>query len=285
MTGEAPRIPSCNEIVPHYCADNSARLDEACHDLGYPPGHPILFQLDDRVCSCVCGERDGERPTVSELREQLGRWLRIGRPVSREVLVAALTDPAYRRRIGFARRTPEALEWLLARPPALPASAEQMLPASVEQVLPASTAELVDGGLEDELAQSAGALARRAGGSLVKFFASGFATVDDETRERRWAACQACPHLADPPSSGVHRVTRIVRPEAKVCGLCGCLAAAKVRAAHEHCPGVDPLDPGRTRWGEPRRPVRAPEQTGGAPLARVDGFDRRPTLSGAALPD
>ncbi|HEY5197948.1 MAG TPA: hypothetical protein VIJ51_13070 [Solirubrobacteraceae bacterium] len=278
MTDEVAALPSCNEIIPRYCATHSKQIDSACHDLEWPAGHKILFSLDGRICTCVCGEGDEARATVSELREQVGRWLGIGRPVSREVLVATLADPAYRRRMAFARRTPEALEWLLARPPALPASAARMVGDGLDQ-------ETLADDPEDLLDQSTSALVKRAGGSLMRFVAGGFATVDDETRERRWAACRACPHLADAPQAGVHRLTRVVRPEAKVCGLCGCLAAAKVRAAHEHCPGQDPADPARTRWGEPRHTVPVPVDDRATEVTRRAGFEHRAELAGAGLPD
>jgi hypothetical protein len=95
-------------------------------------------------------------------------------------------------------------------------------------------------------------LAARAATAAMRWSASGFALVDETTRARRLSACQTCPHLADPPRKGAHRVTNALRPDAKLCGLCGCVTGMKARLASASCPGVDPADPARTRWGEPR---------------------------------
>lgn len=174
--------------------------------------------------------------SVDELRQRLGTWLGADRAVSEEALTAAIVHPTYARRLTAARGFPEAVKWLLARPPHLPPSAARMA-----------------GVREQPEDHSAGALAQRLAGSMLRWSTSGFLVVDAPTRQRRWAACQVCPHLSDPPRKGVYRLVQLVKPEAKVCDRCGCVAWAKVRMPHESCPEAHLADPTQTRWGEPRR--------------------------------
>ena len=173
--------------------------------------------------------------TVAGMREELAAWLGFEGSITREALVAAIVLPRYRQQLEMARGSPEAVRWLLERPPKLPGSAATMAGIHDDETVP-------NLGL--------GALVARASASLAAWGGSGFATVDSATRSRRLDACGRCPHLADPPSSGVQRIIKLARPEAKVCGLCGCIVAAKARMASESCPAVDPNDPSRTRWGE-----------------------------------
>ncbi len=173
--------------------------------------------------------------TEPEMRARLGEWLGAARPVPEAVLLGALLDPRYARRLAVARGFPRAVEHLLASPPALPAGAARRAGLARAPRAPDSLA-----------------LVRRAAGSLLRWAAGGLQTVDAETRARRWEACTGCPHLAAPPDQGVYRLARAVKPDALVCGLCGCVASAKVRLPHERCPDAHPSHPELTRWGEPR---------------------------------
>jgi hypothetical protein len=172
--------------------------------------------------------------SVAEMRKRLGAWLGLDRPVSEAVLTAALVHRGYARRLTVARPFPDAVESLLARPPDLPPSAARLAGVAGEHPDHRTTA-----------------LLQRLATSVIQWSASGFALADKATTERRWAACQACPHLVIPPRKAVYLALRLVRPEARICALCGCVASAKVRMQHERCPDRHPTSLERTRWEDP----------------------------------
>ncbi|GAA3218695.1 hypothetical protein [Actinocorallia longicatena] len=171
--------------------------------------------------------------TPQRAAELLARWLGTDLPVSEQALVAALVHPGYQRRLSAARCHRDAVAWLLDRPPELPPSAAHM--AGLERDVPQhSTAQLL----------------KRASVAMTRWSASGFTAVDEATRARRWAACEACPHLVDVEPTGLYRLSAALRAPSQVCSACGCTAAAKVRLPSESCPVADPADPERTRWGD-----------------------------------
>ena len=179
--------------------------------------------------------------SFADMRVRLGAWLRLSDAVSEEVLVAVISHPSYARRLAAARNFPEAVAWLIARPPALPDSARRMVDAMAHQTGP----------------DNPGLLATAAK-ALMRWTADGFRFVDEETRQRRWAACQACPHLREPRAKGLHQVIKLMKPEARICGLCGCVASAKVRLRQERCPDADPANPSQTRWTKAETADRPP---------------------------
>jgi hypothetical protein len=101
-------------------------------------------------------------------------------------------------------------------------------------------------------------LIAKAAKAMLRWGRSGFKTVDSATLERRENACLACPHLQD--ADGFHQSILAFSPQYektgqktgnKVCQLCGCYAARKMRLATETCPDTDIANPSLTRWGEP----------------------------------
>src|SRR5262249_72531 len=95
-------------------------------------------------------------------------------------------------------------------------------------------------------------LAGRAAKAMARWTAGGLKRVDDETFQRRWASCQACPLLVKPPDRIIYKGLAVLTGDRQVCSACGCVAAAEGRIRSEHCPVADPEDPSRDRWGEPR---------------------------------
>ncbi len=101
-------------------------------------------------------------------------------------------------------------------------------------------------------------LVKRAGRALWRWSKTGFATVDDETLARRENGCLGCPYLGDPeralqkmiPAKGVTGKIG-ERTGKRVCKLCGCSVAKKMRLTSESCPDRHPIKAGLTRWGEP----------------------------------
>ena len=91
----------------------------------------------------------------------------------------------------------------------------------------------------------------KAGQALNRWAVAGFPTVDQETLERRFAACSACPELTEPPVKWVYKVTLATTSDERICNACGCVASRKARLLTERCPRPDPGRPELSRWGEP----------------------------------
>lgn len=153
--------------------------------------------------------------------ERLGEILGLGEPVAEEVFAAAMQDQTYARNLLATREEPELLSHLLANPPAV----------------------------REE--PSALALTGRAAQALMRWARTGFTVLDEQSYQRRLAACAACPNQIEARRHPkLYRwVTDGERP--KVCGLCGCAIAKKARMSSEQCPGEDPKRPGFNRWGQP----------------------------------
>lgn len=99
--------------------------------------------------------------------------------------------------------------------------------------------------------RSTAGLVIEAGKALNRWASSGFRTVDEQTYERRSAACSACPELTEPPVKWVYKVALAKASDDRVCGACGCVASRKARLVTERCPRRDPGRPELSRWGEP----------------------------------
>ncbi|MEM7013484.1 MAG: hypothetical protein AAF585_18585 [Verrucomicrobiota bacterium] len=99
-------------------------------------------------------------------------------------------------------------------------------------------------------------LAGRAAKALLRWSATGFTRVDEETLERRRQACLKCPLLSEPESWAQKLVAGKPRPDlpddihGKVCGACHCSLSKKIHLPSENCPKPDPEIPGVSRWGE-----------------------------------
>lgn len=169
------------------------------------------------------------------LRAHLRDWLSTQAPISDQVLAALLISPRYAHKLGSLRDYPQAVEHLLAHPPLAPLT-------------------ILDGiGREPRPAEPPGdaSLAVKAGASALRWIGEGLRLADGPVRERRWAACMACPHMADPPARLTYRVAGAMAGSKKICRLCGCNVRIKGRLPHERCPDRDPANPALSRWGEP----------------------------------
>ncbi|MEO7179143.1 MAG: hypothetical protein ABIW83_09885, partial [Allosphingosinicella sp.] len=125
--------------------------------------------------------------------------------------------------------------------------------------------EVVEGGAAEDAPaeareQSTARLGAKAGLALYAWAKSGFAMLDQEAFEARFAACEGCDQLGPPPDKWMYKLTASKRGDPRVCGACGCVAARKARLASESCPLADPGDPALTRWGEPVRPKAQADQ-------------------------
>jgi hypothetical protein len=155
--------------------------------------------------------------------------LGLERPVSAQVLEAALRDETYARHLLTSRRNPTMLTYLLAHPPKPRASAAA--PPKFSDV------ELV----------------KRAATALLRWGKVGFTVVGKETLERRRAACMSCPNLTAAPGKLIYKLT-LADESDMICGLCGCGVRKKMKLSSESCPAPHSELPGMSRWGEPRHP-------------------------------
>jgi hypothetical protein len=170
-----------------------------------------------------------------QAREAVGRVLGLATPVPAAALRRAMVEDAY-------------CQALLAAP-SNPARAQQLVndPRNGPFTLPGDG---VDAAGASTHSDSTSRLMIKAGAALTRWAASGFATVDQETFERRWGACTVCPELVEAPDSWVYKVTMSSKSDSRICGACGCVAIRKARVASERCPRPDPARPGLNRWGE-----------------------------------
>jgi hypothetical protein len=148
-----------------------------------------------------------------ELAAEFGATLGLDGPAPRRTLEAALADETYADNLLASRRHPTLLKQLIELPPRVRGAGAPPPLSSV-------------------------ALARRATLALARWAGTGFATVSAAVRQRREAACVACPHRLPATTTLGH------------CGLCGCPLGRKIRMTSEACPDPHPSNAGETRWGE-----------------------------------
>lgn len=188
-------------------------------------------------------QQDDNPPITDEHLASQGRALAasIGVTVTvpAEALAAALADESYYNLLFLHRESPEELEWLLANPPREGAPVPGVPP------------------------RSSSAMIRSAVGAYWRWGRAGFPQVALEVIERRENACLACPNFAE-PTHALQKVATLGwsaeligrRTVGRVCSLCSCGIARKIRLPSAACPAADPASPGLTRWGDP---VAAPE--------------------------
>jgi hypothetical protein len=161
---------------------------------------------------------------------RLGAWLGLAGPAPAEATRRALADPRFALALAGARNLPGMRDALLAGALAVP---------------PAAAAP----------PRGAARTAAKAAGAVLKWGMDGLRPAAPWVIERRLAACAACPNQAPAPETLVYRGARVVAgKDARICTLCGCLTNTKAAISTELCPGRDPADPARSRWGEPWTP-------------------------------
>jgi hypothetical protein len=170
--------------------------------------------------------------TLQERCLALGDLLGLDGAVPEAVLLAAVDNPTYAKRLLESKGNPPQLFDLINNPPA-------SLYTGVSGTH--TNAQLI----------------AKAGKALVRWGFSGFATVAPAQLQTREEVCLACPNLTAP----VHALQRFTASAAtsnkvgqrtgnKICSQCGCVIRNKIRLATETCPKEDPQNPGQNMWGE-----------------------------------
>lgn len=173
-------------------------------------------------------EQHKNNESWEDIQAKFGDYLGIEEPVSRGVLRRAMEDSRFADYLITCRNRPKYLAALLNDP------------RNQEYEM-----------LEPTIEKSNRQLAIEAAKALLKWGKAGFSQVDRATFERRFGACQACPHLVEPPNKLVYKVKLSPEADLRVCNACGCVAARKARLPTESCPVADPNQPGLNHWGEP----------------------------------
>jgi hypothetical protein len=178
---------------------------------------------------------DGDR-SEAEMCAILADELGIDAPVPLAVMRRALVDKLFAFRLMNCQGDPVLLGVVFADP------ANQRFADDTE---PAGTPAV----------PSSFRLALRAGKAIARWGASGFGRVEPEVFEARFAACQRCEFLVEPPERVVYKVALRRDSDPRVCSACGCVASRKASLPTENCPVADERDPSLSRWGEPRTPT------------------------------
>ena len=166
-----------------------------------------------------------------EASARLGAWLGLAGPAPAAATRRALAEPRFALALAGARNLPEMRDALLNGTLAVPPAAPPRAPAT-----PPSGPRAV----------------AKAAGAVLKWGMEGLKPSAPWVIERRLAACAACPNQAPAPDTLVYRGAQVVvGKDARICTVCGCLTNTKAAIATELCPDRDPVDPARSRWGDP----------------------------------
>jgi len=157
-----------------------------------------------------------------------GQLLGLKAPVSREVLIAALEDEDYARNLLLSRRNEQMMTHLLRQP----------LPATISETSPVKFNNFQ--------------LIGKAAKALMDWGKTGFSTVDDNTYEKRMAACERCDQLEKAPDKLVYKISLKKAEDKRTCKSCGCVVSRKARLVSDTCPLSDPGNQLLNRWGEVR---------------------------------
>jgi hypothetical protein len=177
-----------------------------------------------------------DEDTFEDQCKKFGELLRLGKPVTAEVLISALHNEDYAKNLIANKRSVLILRKLLSSPPE------------------------VKSNHKPEHHFSTGELIANAAIAMIRWSKAGFTKVDLETLERRENACLSCPNLVDPEKL-IQKIIAIPtvsneigeRTGNHVCDLCGCHIKKKIKVISEVCPDKHPDKEGFTRWDEPIR--------------------------------
>lgn len=193
--------------------------------------------------------------SVEEGCQKLAEFLKLKKPVSRDVFISMVEDSTYAANIIMTRNSHSFLQHMLANPTRQWSEQDEVLKPS-HSVQVSSEKNVITA--KEELSKtqvierSNAQLLKKAARSLLVWSGAGAKMVSDEVYETRLSACNQCPHYIEPPEKLVYKASSLLSKKSsnKVCNLCGCVGTNKAKLATESCPDVDPDRPGYTRWGE-----------------------------------
>ena len=221
-------------------------------------------------------EKIKEAQSVEEMCTLFGRYLGLTEPIPLAILKRAIEEDLFAYRLITARNYPYMLEVLFNDPHnqkygfredntewqqqlledrrtkisqkagfSVPRADESVDTTDTKTSTSATTSPAVPGHGNIELIG-------KATKALFAWGKTGFQRADEEVVKRRWAACQGCDFLTDPPKTMMYQGIKLLAGKGtKICSACGCVANKKVTLPTEKCPKQDPDNPNLSRWGEP----------------------------------
>jgi hypothetical protein len=180
---------------------------------------------------------------------QVGQYLGLEEAVPSAVLNRALNDRKFATNLIISRHNRYLLnilfndarnaQFALADPTSMPEAHDAAPAHAGEYVTQRTNRELI----------------AKATQSLLEWGKAGFQRVDDQTYNRRFGACLACPHLVEAPNKIVYKIKLKHATDERICNACGCVASQKAARVTEVCPRPDPANPAVNRWGQPLEEV------------------------------
>lgn len=175
-----------------------------------------------------------DQDTFEEQCNKFGELLRLGKPVTSEVLISAIHNENYAKNLVANKRAPVILKKLLKNPPAVKSNHRHEHHFSNKELI------------------------SNAAKAMIKWSKVGFTKVDLTILEKRENTCLSCPNLVDPEKL-IQKIIAIPlvsnnigeRTGSHVCDLCGCHVKKKIKVISEDCPDKHPTKEGYTRWDEP----------------------------------
>jgi hypothetical protein len=151
--------------------------------------------------------------TLQDQCMELGRFLGLTHGVAPAVFRRAQNDNRYALHLIRSRQSPDLLKMHLNDPRNHPYRRQQ-----------------------DAKVFSNLDLIKKAAVSMINWSRKGFVAIDDQIVKKRLDRCRHCSQLVDPPDRLIYKVKLKQHAEPRVCGLCGCVAARKIKIATESCP-------------------------------------------------
>jgi|GEM_PF-561325 len=219
--------------------------------------------------------------SVEEGCRKLAQFLKLEKPVSRDVFVSMVEDSTYAANIIMTRHSGNFLNHLLASPPhRFTAEGDSMLAQG--KIIERSNTQLL----------------KKAAQSLLVWTGSGAQLASDEVYQSRLSACAACPHYIEPPKKLIYKAAALLATRTstekstgksksksnKMCNLCGCITANKAKLATEFCPDSHPDRPGYTRWNEPQAIMASGGGGGGGGGKNKDAPTKEPDRAPIGMP-
>lgn len=198
-----------------------------------------------------------EEAGLDQAQARLAELLGTTAPVPLAVMRRALEDEKFAFYLMMTKESPELQKQLLNDPrTAQYAAAEGAASggADREPAAAGSSASAASPSPAVPQPHSTVDLLVKASTAFAQWGTTGFQAAGEAVKARRWAACQACVYLVDPPKSLIYQGLRILAGrDTKICSACGCAANKKVGIPTEHCPVRSSDDPELSLWGEPWR--------------------------------
>lgn len=184
--------------------------------------------LEHRPPACSSDDGQDVEDISFSNRAELSALLNLEEPVSEAVFAKAKEDNTYLHNLLISKNAPEFLEQFLNNLDVVPTYPQS---------------EVVEEKRTDELIINFGK-------AILKWGASGFKKVDEDTYQERLNACAGCDKLTSAPDKFIYNMLG-KNNEKGMCSSCGCLVAKKALISTDTCPEASIENANVNRWGDP----------------------------------